>query len=57
MTTVVILRFEQIGQEEYKTIPYHKNFDKKATLSEILEWVKSIDQAKTLADAYFNDRN
>ena len=57
MTTVVILKFEQIGQEEFKTIPYTKKFRSDTTLYEILKWIKSIDDAKTLSDAYFNDRN
>lgn len=57
MTTVVILKFEQIGQEEYKTIPYSKKFRSDTTLHQILEWIKSIDPNKTLADVYFNDRN
>ena len=57
MTTVVILKFEQIGQEEYKTIPYTKKFKSDATLHQILEWIKRIDSSKTIADAYINDRN
>lgn len=57
MTTVVILKFEQIGQEEYKTIPYCKNFESNSTINEILIWIKSIDPNKTLADAYFSDKN
>ena len=57
MTTVVILKFEQTGQEEYKTIPYTKKFRSDTTLHQILEWIKSIDPTKTIADAYINDRN
>lgn len=57
MVSVVILKFEQIGQEEYKTIPYTKRFMASDRIGDILKWVKSIDPNKTLADAYFNDRN
>jgi hypothetical protein len=57
MTTVVILKFEQISHEEFKTIPYTKKFKSDTTLNEILKWIKSIDDTKTIADAYFNDRN
>lgn len=56
MTTITILKFEQIGQEEYKTIPYTKKFRSDTTLYQILEWIKTIDPNKTIADAYFNDR-
>ena len=57
MTTVTVFKFEQIGQEEYKTIPYAKNFKSDTTLYQILEWIKTIDPNKTLKDAYFNDNN
>lgn len=57
MVTVTILKFEQIGQEEYKTIPYHKKFRSDTSLHEILEWIKSIEPNKGIADAYFNDRD
>jgi len=57
MTTVTVLKFERIDQEEYKTIPYTKKFRSDTTLHQILEWVQTIDPKKTLADVYFNDRN
>ena len=57
MTTVVILKFERIEQEEYKTVPYTKKFRWDTTLHQILEWIKSIDETKGIKDAYFNDRD
>lgn len=56
MLQCVILNFEQIGQEEFKTIPYIKIFDKTTTIEEILKWIKSIDKNKTIADVYFTDK-
>jgi hypothetical protein len=55
MTTAVILKFQQVGQEEYRTIPYTKKFRSDTTLYQILQWVKSIDDKKTIKDVYFND--
>ena len=57
MIEAVILKFEQIGQEEYKTIPYTKRFMASDKMSDILKWVKSIDPNKSIADVYFNDRS
>jgi hypothetical protein len=57
MITVIVLNFERIGQEEYKTIPYTKNFSGDNTINEILKWIKLIDPNKTIADAYFSNKN
>lgn len=54
--TAVILKFEQRGQEEYRTVPYIKQFEGNTNLYEIVEWVKSIDSTKSLIDVYFNDK-
>lgn len=56
MIEVVVFKFEQIGQEEFKTIPYTKKFMASDRLGDILTWIKSIDPNKSIADAYFNDR-
>ena len=56
MIEAVILKFEQTGQEEFKTIPYTKRFMASDKLGDILKWVKSIDPNKSIADVYFNDR-
>jgi hypothetical protein len=57
MIEAVILKFEQIGQEEYKTVPYIKRFMASDKLGDILKWVKSIDPNKNITDVYFNDRS
>lgn len=49
----VILKFEQTGQEEYKTVPYVKKFSDADRIGDILKWVKSIDPQKTITDVYF----
>lgn len=57
MIEAVILKFEQIGQEEYKTIPYTKRFMASDRMGDVLKWVKSIDSNKSITDVYFNDRS
>ena len=57
MIEAVILKFEQIGQEEFRTIPYTKRFMASDSMGDILKWVKSIDPNKSIADVYFNDRS
>lgn len=49
----VILKFEQIGQEEYKTVPYVKKFSDADRIGDILKWVKSVDDKKGIHDVYF----
>lgn len=57
MIQAVILKFERIGQEEYKTIPYTKKFSDQQPIGDILKWVKSIDLKKSIKDVYFNDKS
>lgn len=52
MITAVLLNFEQIGQEEYKTIPYVKQFSTRDRIGDIEEWIKSIDSKKSIKDIY-----
>ena len=56
MIEAVILKFEQIGQEEYKTVPYTKRFMASDKIGDIMKWVKSIDPKKGIKDVYFNDK-
>ena len=53
MIKAVVLNYEQIGQEEFKTIPHVKRFMASERLGDILKWVKSIDPNKDIADVYF----
>lgn len=55
--TATILVFEQIGQKEYKTIPYTKHFTPKDNFADVLHWIKSVDKSKSIKDVYFNDNN
>ena len=56
MVQAVILVFEQIGMEEYKTIPYTKKFSDQDRIGDVTKWVKSIDKNKSIKDVYFNDK-
>jgi len=56
MIQAVILKFERLDQEEYKTIPYTKKFSDQQPIGDILKWVKSIDHKKGIKDVYFNDK-
>jgi len=49
----VILKFEQTGQEEYKTVSYVKQFSDADKIGDILKWVKSVDAKKGIHDVYF----
>ena len=53
---VIVLNFEQVGQEEYRNITRSKVFGEDSTLKEVNEWIKSIDPSKSLQTAYFNDK-
>jgi hypothetical protein len=57
MITAVILKFERLDQEEYKTIPYTKKFSDQDRIGDILKWVKTIDKSKGIKDVYFNDKD
>ena len=57
MIEAVILVFTRIGEEEYKTIPHTKRFMAQDRLGDVLEWVKSIDETKSITDVYFNDKS
>lgn len=57
MTTAVILKFERLNQEEYKTVPYTKKFSDQDRIDDILKWVKAIDKSKGIKDVYFNDKD
>ena len=54
MIIATIMNFEQLDQEEFRTIPYTSIFEKDATIGEILGWVKSINPNKDIKDVYFN---
>lgn len=56
MVQAVILKFERLDQEEYKTVPYTKKFSDQDRVGDILKWVKSIDPKKGIKDVYFNDK-
>jgi len=49
----VILKFEQTGQGELRTVPYVRRFTNDDKIGDILEWVKSIDPKKGVHDVYF----
>ena len=53
MITGIILKFEQIDQETYKTIPYVKNFHSQSKVTDILQWIKKIDPTKRIEHVYF----
>lgn len=52
--TVIIFKFEQISYEEYKNIPYSKDFSHDATIKDIEDWIKSVDPNKSIFHAYFS---
>lgn len=53
MIQAVILNFEQVSYDEYKTIPYIKEFSEKQSIIDIEKWVKTIDPAKNISHVYF----
>ena len=56
MVQAVILKFERLDQEEYKTVPYTKKFSVRQPIGDILKWVKSIDQKKGIKDGLYKSR-
>jgi len=55
MITGVILKFEQIDQETYKTIPYVKKFHNEQKVMDILNWITSVDPTKGIEHVYFTN--
>ena len=53
---VVILNFEQIGQEECKTMTYVEYFTEDTRVSEINKWIKTIDKNKDISHAYITTK-
>lgn len=55
MIQAVILNFEQVSYDEYKTIPYTCKFSDKQPIGDIEKWVKEIDPAKNISHVYFTN--